>query len=55
MAINATAAPLSFGQYEHTQEMQAKAAAAVRWCRHAFGYAATVGGKPRKYLLVPAR
>lgn len=36
-----------------SQEVQAKAAAAARWCKHASEYAATVGGKPWKYLLVP--
>lgn len=36
-----------------TQEVQAKAAAAVRWCRHASEYAAGVGAKPWRYLLVP--
>jgi len=35
------------------QEVQAKAAAAARWCKHASDYAATVGNKPWKYLLVP--
>ncbi len=37
----------------HTQEVQAKAAAAARWCKHASNHAATVGSKPWKYLLVP--
>ena len=36
-----------------TQEVQAKAAAAMRWCKHASDYAATVGNKLWKYLLVP--
>lgn len=36
-----------------TAEVQAKAAAAVQWCRHASDYAASVGGKPWVYLLVP--
>lgn len=36
-----------------TQEVQAKAAAAARWCRHASDHAASVGGKPWRYLLVP--
>ena len=36
-----------------TQEVQAKAAAATRWCKHASGHAATVGTKVWKYLLVP--
>lgn len=31
----------------------AKAAAAVRWCQYASEHAASVGGKPWKYLLVP--
>lgn len=36
-----------------TQEVQAKAAAAARWCKHASEYAGTVGTKPWRYLLVP--
>ncbi|ROH86943.1 type III restriction endonuclease subunit R [Pseudomethylobacillus aquaticus] len=36
-----------------TQEVQAKAAAAVSWCKHASEYAVSVGGKPWRYLLVP--
>ncbi|MGD9583222.1 MAG: DEAD/DEAH box helicase [Lysobacterales bacterium] len=36
-----------------TQEVKAKADAAARWCRHASVYAATVGSKPWRYLLVP--
>jgi type III restriction enzyme len=36
-----------------TQEVQAKAAAAARWCEQASDYAAQVGSKPWKYLLVP--
>jgi type III restriction enzyme len=36
-----------------TQEVQAKAAAAARWCKHASAHAASVGGKPWRYLLVP--
>ena len=36
-----------------TQEVQAKAAAAVRWCKHAANHAASVGGKSWCYLLVP--
>jgi len=35
------------------QEVQAKAAAAVRWCEHASDYAVMIGTKPWKYLLVP--
>lgn len=35
------------------QEVQAKAAAAMRWCKHASDHAASVGTKPWKYLLVP--
>jgi type III restriction enzyme len=34
-------------------EVVAKADAAVQWCKHASDYAATVGGKPWKYLLIP--
>lgn len=37
----------------NTQEVQAKAAAAARWCEQASAYAAEVGAKPWKYLLVP--
>lgn len=37
----------------NTQEVQAKAAAAMRWCKHASDHAANVGAKPWKYLLVP--
>ncbi|CAJ3526933.1 DEAD/DEAH box helicase [Burkholderia pseudomallei] len=37
----------------NSYEVQAKAAAAARWCKHASDYAATVGTKPWKYLLVP--
>ena len=36
-----------------THEVQAKAAAAARWCRHASDHAASVGGKPWRYLLTP--
>jgi type III restriction enzyme len=36
-----------------TQEVQAKAAAAMRWCKQASDYASSVGSKPWKYLLVP--
>jgi len=37
----------------HTQEVQTKAAAAMRWCKHASDYSARVDTKPWKYLLVP--
>ena len=37
----------------NAQEVQAKAAAAMRWCKHASDHAANVGAKPWKYLLVP--
>ncbi|HQS03423.1 MAG: type III restriction endonuclease subunit R [Halothiobacillus sp. 24-54-40] len=37
----------------NTQEVQAKAAAAVRWCKHASDYTLQVGTKAWKYLLVP--
>lgn len=37
----------------NTQEVQAKAAAAARWCKYASDHASTVGTKPWKYLLVP--
>ncbi|MDY0329783.1 MAG: DEAD/DEAH box helicase family protein [Thiomonas sp.] len=36
-----------------TQEVQAKAAAAMRWCKYASDHAANVGTKPWKYLLLP--
>lgn len=36
-----------------TDEVKAKAAAAVRWCKHASDHARSVVGKPWKYLLVP--
>ncbi|MDF9393802.1 MULTISPECIES: DEAD/DEAH box helicase family protein [Methylococcus] len=36
-----------------SQEVQAKAAAAVQWCKHASEYTSTIQGKPWKYLLVP--
>lgn len=36
-----------------TQEVQAKAATAVHWCKHASDHAASVGNKPWHYLLVP--
>lgn len=37
----------------NTPEVQAKADAAAIWCKQASDYAATVGGKPWKYLLLP--
>ncbi len=37
----------------NSQEVQAKAAAAARWCKYATTYAATVGSKPWHYILVP--
>ena len=37
----------------NTQEVQAKAQAAAQWCRHASDYAASAGGKPWGYLLIP--
>lgn len=37
----------------NTPEVQAKATAASRWCRHASDHAASIGGKPWHYLLVP--
>ena len=37
----------------NTQEVRAKAAAALQWCKHASDHAARVGTKPWKYLLVP--
>ncbi|MGR9052859.1 MAG: DEAD/DEAH box helicase [Gammaproteobacteria bacterium] len=37
----------------NAREVQAKAAAAVQWCKHASGYAAKVDTKPWRYLLLP--
>src|SRR5690606_32748375 len=37
----------------NTQEAHAKAAGAMRSCKHAAAHAASVGAKPWKYLLVP--
>jgi energy-coupling factor transporter ATP-binding protein EcfA2 len=37
----------------NTDEVKAKAAAAVRWCKYASEHAASVGGKPWQYILVP--
>lgn len=37
----------------NTQEVQAKASSASRWCQHASNHAAAVGAKPWKYLVVP--
>jgi type III restriction enzyme len=37
----------------NTHEVQAKAAAAARWCKHASDHAASVGAKVWRYLLVP--
>ncbi|WP_454765653.1 hypothetical protein [Cupriavidus campinensis] len=37
----------------NAQDVQAKAAAASRWCKHASDHATSVGTKPWKYLLVP--
>jgi len=34
-------------------EVQSKAQAAARWCRHATDHATSVGGKPWRYVLVP--
>ncbi|MCX7069385.1 MAG: DEAD/DEAH box helicase family protein [Gammaproteobacteria bacterium] len=36
-----------------TEEVKAKAAAAIRWCKYASEHAASVGSKPWKYILVP--
>lgn len=36
-----------------TPVVQAKAVAAMRWCKQASEHAASVGGKPWRYLLVP--
>jgi type III restriction enzyme len=37
----------------NTQEVQAKADSAARWCKRASDHAAEVGAKPWKYLLLP--
>lgn len=37
----------------NTQEVQAKANSATRWCKLASDHAADVGAKPWKYLLIP--
>src|SRR3546814_1241679 len=36
-----------------SDEVVAKAAAAVRWCKYAAGHTKNVGGKPWKYMLIP--
>jgi type III restriction enzyme len=36
-----------------TEEVEAKKAAGVQWCRHASGRAATFNGKPWRYVLIP--
>jgi type III restriction enzyme len=36
-----------------SEEVVAKASAAVRWCKHASDHAVSVGSKPWRYLLVP--
>jgi type III restriction enzyme len=36
-----------------SQEVQAKAAAATRWCKNASEYALSVGNKPWRYILLP--
>jgi type III restriction enzyme len=36
-----------------SDEVVAKAAAAVRWCKYASDHARSVDGKPWKYVLVP--
>lgn len=37
----------------NTPEVQAKASAAARWCKHASNYSGEVGTKPWKYVLLP--
>ncbi len=34
-------------------EVQAKAEAAIKWCRHASEYSESMGGKAWVYLLIP--
>jgi type III restriction enzyme len=36
-----------------TDEVEAKKAVGVQWCRHASQHAATNGGKPWQYVLIP--
>jgi type III restriction enzyme len=36
-----------------SDEVKAKAKAAVEWCAHASDYSARHGGKPWRYLLIP--
>ncbi len=37
----------------NTDDVQAKAKAAVEWCKHASNYSQQYGGKPWRYLLIP--
>lgn len=37
----------------NTDDVQAKAKAAVEWCKHATSYSQQHGGKPWRYLLIP--
>lgn len=37
----------------NAEEVQAKTAAAMQWCKHASDHAVSIGAKPWKYLLVP--
>ncbi|WP_401734047.1 DEAD/DEAH box helicase [Stenotrophomonas muris] len=37
----------------NAEEVQAKTAAAMQWCKHASDHAVSIGTKPWKYLLVP--
>jgi type III restriction enzyme len=36
-----------------TEQVNAKKAVAVQWCRHASQHALTYGGKPWRYVLIP--
>ena len=36
-----------------SDEVKAKADAAVKWCAHASAYSEQNGGKPWRYLLIP--
>jgi type III restriction enzyme len=44
--------PKAVNQMEDPQVL-AKKSAALEWCRHATNYAASTGGKPWKYALIP--
>ena len=37
----------------HNEDVQAKAKAAIEWCRHATDHEVANGGKPWSYVLIP--